>query len=282
MGSCRVSMPQTPRDKIKSIVSIHRAAFHAYLEHDTHPPITKLKKKDPDPPEIAQEYTIIMNVKAKAESGLSAFPPGTSPAMYTSVLKWEMCDFAVQTFIASLKKQLDLRVPGTKVDWITLSVNARIKFRLEKPTKDEEPRHSLFLITMPDADEETEFVADFTVEQFGYSGDGWFMEKGEYLDNVAATREYSVRDVEEEIRQSDEAEWWEAAEKEGMARLTIICDELRWGEVIEMAPDVRVGFMYKLYEYSEYLVSGRMSMEDLHKICSASHTDAEVVIPHDD
>ncbi|CAI9625477.1 unnamed protein product [Alternaria burnsii] len=89
--------------------------------------------------------------------------------------KFNHCDFSIRVFLYMLEPFLS-RV-NARITW--LSVVAKpywvIYWKHYRPYS--EVRHSVFNIETRSGDE---YIADFTIEQFGYSSECWLMRKSEY------------------------------------------------------------------------------------------------------
>ncbi|KAF1973626.1 hypothetical protein BU23DRAFT_639334 [Bimuria novae-zelandiae CBS 107.79] len=277
---------QETQHVIKLTLNVHRDLFHAYLELTPHVPLSKITLKIP-PGAPIPTYSLKENKHAPAACGLAAFPGLVNssiaeehrPQLYTSLLKWNECDFAVQTFLPSLQTQLSDRVPGTQAQWIIVSgVKQKVKF--QQSGKGKEPRHSAFLITVPSADGEARFIADFTVEQFGYGSGMWFGPEVEYVAAVTEGGEYVVADMEAELASNK----WDGEQKKGQDRLRRICEELRWEGVEKLERKDRVRYLYAYY--GNLLQAEESSTENLHKVslqvvAEAGYLEAGIPIVED-
>lgn len=269
-------------EKVRRVASIHREIFHAYLEQVVHDPVTKISSKRAKPPKQLITYKFTTESKPKGKAGRDGVPPDTSPDLYCSFMKFECCDYATQTFIKSLQWQLDQCIPGALVEWILVeNVDRRVKFQ-EFNGKVVSSRHSAFLLTIPHADSHLEFIVDFTIEQFGYSGGHWFLPKKEYLDRVTDAGDCKVVDIKEQHDFIERDVGWDAYGLKLQERMRKVCEELHWDDVKSMTPDVRLRYLYMLYSYSEHLVAGQMTMDALHKLSLESLDDAKPCFPVDD
>lgn len=284
MSTTTTASVQDVEQAVKCVVSIHREIFHAYLESIMHAPIYKIRAEKSSSPEGPTIYKYSTDDDAKAKSGRQAFSAKVSPQMYTTILKWDECDFAVHTLIESVTKQLQNCVPGetgkTFVEWMSLNVTPKLRIR-SKMNREEQPDHSALCLTVPCAaapDRYLTLVADFTIEQFGFDRNHWFMAKDDYFSAVCANNAYKMKRFEEQ----DEKIEWGPDHSKGQDRIRKVCEELRWDEVKKMAPTERVRYLYKYYEYSYLLIEGKMSADQLHRLSLESYTDADPFIPIDD
>jgi hypothetical protein len=67
---------------------------------------------------------------------------------------------------------------GANIEWHTVISNPRIVFHYSTSKPVPKVRHSVFLIT---SKTEQQFIADFTIEQFGFKPQMWFMKKEGYV-----------------------------------------------------------------------------------------------------
>jgi hypothetical protein len=140
--------------------------------------------------------------------------------MQTAILKLHGCDFSVISFIEWIADAL--RTIGARVDWLILRPVTRVYIHY-----DDQPLvdfcHSVFSITSRSGDQ---FIADFTVEQFGYLEEDWFMPKAEYI-NTHTTGEWRIasEDDQELTRYHVSSENTLLALK---TLIDLICNQMDW------------------------------------------------------
>ena len=109
--------------------------------------------------------------------GKDSFPPGTSPEMQRAVLKLNTCDGSVVSFLPYVTNALE--DIDARAEWVL--VHAKPRFFIHyNGERFREPAHSVFCITTSDG---SQFIADLTIEQFGYAEECWFTTKSYYLEN---------------------------------------------------------------------------------------------------
>jgi len=146
-------------------------------------------------------------------------------------LKLNSCDFALESMIESINSKL--QGFGAKAEW--LLVHARAKFLLKYSENDTTPWHSVFGITSANG---AQFIADFTIEQFGHSRHSWFLTQSDYLDKYTENGERKVAPVEHQAdNQQDEVEL------ECLLEVTLLCDELDWSALEGLGREAKVSMV---------------------------------------
>ncbi|CAA9964566.1 hypothetical protein PTMSG1_07925 [Pyrenophora teres f. maculata] len=102
--------------------------------------------------------------------------------------KFMHCDYSIILFLMYLERALARY--GATVKWLTVKTRPYVLFHRQYERPDADVRHSVFEIT---ARSGNQYIADFTIEQFGYPGYMWFMNKTVYMfqSTYAATRQAS-------------------------------------------------------------------------------------------
>jgi hypothetical protein len=90
--------------------------------------------------------------------------------------KFNHCDVSIQFFLIYLEPLL--KKIGARVEWLAVCPNPRMVFHWAESIPLPEVRHSVFYITAKTGET---FVADFTIEQFGFGEDMWFLPAKEYM-----------------------------------------------------------------------------------------------------
>ncbi|KNG44083.1 hypothetical protein DDE82_002166 [Stemphylium lycopersici] len=109
-------------------------------------------------------------------AGIDHYPPEIQARVRMGSLKYNHCDYSIQLFLIYLEPLL--REVGAKVEWFAVGAKPMVLFHsLPRPAQ-LYIRHSVFIITTTRSEE---FIADFTIEQFGFPDAWWFMEKTAYL-----------------------------------------------------------------------------------------------------
>ncbi|KAK1914828.1 hypothetical protein P3342_010817 [Pyrenophora teres f. teres] len=90
--------------------------------------------------------------------------------------KFMHCDYSIILFLMYLERALARY--GATVKWLTVKTRPYVLFHRQYERPDADVRHSVFEIT---ARSGNQYIADFTIEQFGYPGYMWFMNKTVYM-----------------------------------------------------------------------------------------------------
>ncbi|PVI04974.1 hypothetical protein DM02DRAFT_651144 [Periconia macrospinosa] len=109
--------------------------------------------------------------------------------LYTAFKNLNMCDWSVMSSLAPVKDKL--AELGAEAEWI--SVSARKAFLMHAEEEDVEDAdniaHSVLLIS--DADGK-QYIADFTMEQFGWSSDDFFQPQNVYFQRFADSHDWEI------------------------------------------------------------------------------------------
>jgi hypothetical protein len=125
-----------------------------------------------------QIYTIRTGRDFNGESmqvlNAEAFPPGTSENLRKALNVYSMCTMSVIIYLPLLRKAL--QALGAQVSWHKVLIDPLIVLDFEGQALGTNCHHVFRIKTATGQ----EYIADFTVEQFGYF-DHWFMEKDKYV-----------------------------------------------------------------------------------------------------
>jgi hypothetical protein len=170
------------------------------------------------------------------EKGAAGFPPEISTELRRSVFKLEACDLAVNTFLPRVADAL--QPLGARVEWLEVRAHPRIMIRYPDQPLDS-PIHSVFCITAKTGEQ---FVADFTVEQFGYDDTCWFMNKDEYL--AVCTTNGQCRVATDSQIASVAQDHADNSYENGLTEtLRAVCDNLGWSTFGNIPTDQRIAWV---------------------------------------
>ncbi|KAF2682993.1 hypothetical protein K458DRAFT_390273 [Lentithecium fluviatile CBS 122367] len=172
--------------------------------------------------------------------GLSAIDPSLSniadygreerERLQQAYLKLNMCNFAVESMIAPISDKL--KGMGARVERLLVCPRAHI---ILKPYEDSDPSiQSVFGITAASG---AQFIADFTIEQFGHDAEDRFSTQAEYLDRFTRDGEWILAPLHHQA----DAEQTEV-DLEEQLRVEICCWDLDW-KVLESMEMERLGFV---------------------------------------
>jgi hypothetical protein len=181
--------------------------------------------------------------------GTSAFPLPliTDPedkrhaaAFQAAYPKLNTCDIACQSMIGPIADKL--RETGAKVSW--LLIKPRVKFLLRTAAsyahgKQGAAIHSILSITTASGEE---YIADFTIEQFGHPKRDWLMKKSKYMEKYAKNG-FNV--VAPKSHKDEDGECEEPLERR--LELEVFCCELDWDVLKELN---REGRLRKVAEWA--------------------------------
>ncbi|KAF2451765.1 hypothetical protein P171DRAFT_438440 [Karstenula rhodostoma CBS 690.94] len=229
---------------VEKIASIHRSIFWAYEENGLSYPIVSVKRAaQRNPGHKFEVYEPTGDYNTAPVAGKQACSADVPEAIKRGLMVWNECDFAVQTLFHSLQKQLSGSLPGTRVQWLSVDIAPIFIFREPDAGADDPvPAHSAFFITLPG--DGGEFVVDFTIEQFGYGRERWFLPFEEYkamtCDGSWYIYEYEDRGVDLQNAFTDEHLRSQRVMRE-------LCDEVDWVVVQQMAESDCAAFMKMTY-----------------------------------
>ncbi|KAL1593316.1 hypothetical protein SLS60_010924 [Paraconiothyrium brasiliense] len=220
---------------VKQVTSIFRSIFHAYSNNESSYPVVAFNVSKPHP---ARPFTVFEPIVAYDRGcvpGFASFPANTPESMQRAFLAWNECDLVVQALLPLLQAQLSARIPGVRVDWLNVEIAPVSLFRKpDSDPDDPDPEHSSFLITLPD--DRGKFVADFTIEQFGFGEDCWFLPFDDYM---RRTRDcmYVIYDFEE--RKLDIEGAFVEEHIRGQQRMCKLARNMDWATVEKLAESDR-------------------------------------------
>ncbi|KAF2128683.1 hypothetical protein P153DRAFT_386798 [Dothidotthia symphoricarpi CBS 119687] len=184
-------MTSTPRhqlgdfEEIKSVIEPFWHVWNILLQEVPVECIDRIVNAN-RPEDGMSMYTLYVEKPLRLANDTSVFPltisPSTVPVssqLQTAILKLNYCDFAVYVFLKHIAKSL--QTIGARVDWLFVKPNPLMLIHYSD-TEPDTPNHSVFIITSQQGER---FIADFTIEQFGYPSDWWFKKLGDYIGNCA-------------------------------------------------------------------------------------------------
>lgn len=159
---------------VKAILEPYWFMFNFVLEYDTRPITYALvpQRIRSSGPTILVHYVWDMLEAA----GAAAYPAWVPHELRRSSQKYNCCDYSIRLFLCHLSMRL--REVKAEIDWLAVDAKPRLLFHWHRRQLALRVRHSVFSITTPSGGE---YIADFTVEQFGYPSSMWFMTTQEYI-----------------------------------------------------------------------------------------------------
>jgi hypothetical protein len=186
-------------DEIKAIVEPYWHIFNFCLEHFETGIINSLTFTQPSANEPTDPTTVMLGCKATEDDddlnfaqGARAYPPLLSLRLRAGALKFNMCDTSIVLFLRYI--EYALWRTGAVTQWLTLSTKPRVVFHFGGVEPNPTVRHSVFGITSAHG---YEFIADFTIEQFGFEPEMWFTTRKEYLAKVSRNGQTDTAKQEE-------------------------------------------------------------------------------------
>jgi hypothetical protein len=228
--------------QIKDIVAPFREIFDTTLQEQYMERITRIVYSKPAADSLypgSPIYTLhdgIVGQPPDFQQGAAAFPPRLSVQMQTAIMKLNTCDLAVNSFLLRLADRL--RPLGATVQWLTVRASPRFILRYAS-SDSKQPIHSVTCITTKSG---AQFVADFTVEQFGYDEHYWFTELPDYLALCTMDGKYHVTTDKEIVENAADI----ATSNYEHAMTTLFrraCDAIDWPVVEALPVDERIDFV---------------------------------------
>jgi hypothetical protein len=198
--------PKTPHTTIQAILEPYWHIFNLVLLHQydvrigTYA-ITTPTTSPPSPIIITQHAAHDKYGHTAYSSGASAYPPSWSASTRRQSSKFNHCDVSIQFFLVYLEPLL--AKIGARVEWLAVCPKPRVVFHWAGSTPVPDVRHSVFYITAKTGET---FVADFTVEQFGFSEDIWFLPADKYM-QVCTRGRHCRQPSDEEIKSARRGEF---------------------------------------------------------------------------
>lgn len=159
---------------VRAILEPYWLMFNFVLEYDTRPVTYALapQKIWRNGPVVFVHYVW----ETSKATGAAAYPSWVSAPLRRASQKYNNCDYSIRLFLYYLS--LRVRGMGAKIEWLTVRAKPRILFHLYGRPLTLRVRHSVFSITTVSG---RGYIADFTIEQFGYPSSMWFMRMEECL-----------------------------------------------------------------------------------------------------
>jgi hypothetical protein len=193
---CKSSLQQVEYDEIKAILEPYWHLFNFALEYEQRRRIlylTTTRHFIHGPSIITQHLDpTIEDGRYIVSAGALAYPTGTPRTIRRQCNKYNFCDTSIHIFLTYLLPALQMI--GAKIEWHTVISNPRIVFHYSTSKPRPKVRHSVFLITSKTGQQ---FIADFTIEQFGFKPQMWFMKKESYVRKCTLDEPVSKPSVEE-------------------------------------------------------------------------------------
>ena len=180
---------------IRSILLLYWHIFNLVLEYECRPSVYHV----PSVPTGWNRPLIVTEVPVRDSNrrliygiGPHAHPPDASLLDRLARNKYNHCDFSIQLFLIYLETAF--RKIGATITWHTVQVKPFVVYHLAGEQPDPFVRHSVFNIRTQTG---AEYIADFTMEQFGFSMNDFLMRKKDYEDAYTTNRKISQPRTEE-------------------------------------------------------------------------------------
>jgi hypothetical protein len=221
----------TDHDQIKSTIEPFRQIFMTVLENILHECLSHFTEdRTAKPPVITLHPT--GHPIPMAAKGRAAFSPKIPYDMQTAILNYSQCDLSIVCFLESIREAL--RPIGATVEWLlinSIQPLSILHYPYEKPNTGG-IRHSVFAITTANREQ---YVADFTLEQFGYPAELWFLKKAEYAVRFAEVFATWCIASEQDMEAN-----WETAHRDQRHILictNAVCGEISWPSYRKLPAD---------------------------------------------
>lgn len=168
--------------EIMAILEPYWHIFNFVLEHEQRPKIQALI-----PWTISRSSPLVLIHFLEGlveESGAAAYPCWVSHELRRSSHKYNHCDYSIRLFLGHFLRCLG--EVDAKIEWFAVDAKPLFLFHWYGNPLQLKVRHSVFSITTRSGEE---YIADFTIEQFGYPSEMWFMGKQEYVEKCTTGQE---------------------------------------------------------------------------------------------
>jgi hypothetical protein len=239
--------PSTEVEKLKSYLEVYRLIFDIRAITQPLPILTKLRAFPPSPshpeePTIYKYYyasdrldgfthAVGMSSIDPLSCNISDFDEQTSSLLQRAYMKLNQCDFSLEAMLSPIREKLEEL--GAQVEWLVVEPRAKILLQLWHD--DEFIKHSVFGITSSSG---AQYVADFTIEQFGHTADDWFTTQADYLERFTSDGKCEVA-PESHQKNHEQTEF----EIEELLKLEMMCWDLDWKELETMDRKERLEFV---------------------------------------
>jgi hypothetical protein len=235
-----VTANASEHDQIKKVLEPFRQIFMIILENAENDCVSHFTIDRTYNPAIITLHPANGNDFSVSAKGRAAFPPSIPYDMQTAILKFNQCDLSVLSFLCWTRDAL--RPTGATVDWLMI-VSVRPLSILHY--SDEEPvtrnaRHSVLAITTASREQ---YIADFTLEQFGYPAGLWFLERAEYFTRFveagASWRIATAEDMDDahcDIAECD-------IQQPIRTCIDAVCKEINWPSYYKLSAEDRIPWL---------------------------------------
>jgi len=227
-------------DQIKRVIEPFRQIFMTILENAENDCVSHFTIDRTYNPAVITLHPADGNNFSVSAKGRAAFPLSIPYDMQTAILKFNQCDLSVLSLLCWIRDAL--RPTGATVDWLMI-VSVRPLSILHY--SDEEPvtrngRHSVLAITTASGEQ---YIADFTIEQFGYPAELWFLQKADYFTRFveagASWRVASAEDMDDahcDIAECD-------IQQPIRTCIDAVCKEINWLSYYKLSAEERIPWL---------------------------------------
>lgn len=219
---------------------LHREIFHAYIQNRPARPIDAFQSYADLRTDGITVIQAILDVDGEITPMHAAINNSVPALLRAGLMKWNMCDLAVETFMKPLERQLLRHIPGATIDWLSVDIlpNSVLSWTHRDPNGPI-PAHSAFLFKLPDGER---YVVDFTIEQFGFGEECWFLPLETYLD-MAWQCEWYILDFDESVATLEGH--WEDQLVLAQALMLRLCNEMDWDFVDQLTVSEASAYLYE-------------------------------------
>lgn len=220
--------PDTDFYQIKAILEPFRQIFHVLLEDTQSARISRIEADTHTRSTRDGATTYIVYEERRPRSrprwakGREIFPPGTPAELQTAIMKQDTCYVSVLSFLPHITDAL--QKIRARVDWLCGYVKPRILIHYSDMDLEKVAMHSVFGITSSGGEQ---YIADFTIEQFGHNDDCWFTLKPDYLDRFVEDGDLRITtDAEMAVTEEDISN--DEFMSSIVATVKTICEQIDW------------------------------------------------------
>ncbi|KAF2865818.1 hypothetical protein BDV95DRAFT_651916 [Massariosphaeria phaeospora] len=167
-----------------------------------------------------------------------ALPAGTPPYLARAVQKLNLCDHALEVMKDAIAEKL--REIGARVEWLRLIPLPRFIVH----SSDEPPQvytHSVFAITSASG---AQYIADFTIEQFGFDRSMWFMTCSDYMEQCSEDGNWWLHTEEDQLEMDSMRPPSDVQDEAAVKGIVDgLCARLNWDELYSMAGEDRIEYI---------------------------------------
>lgn len=211
----------TDHEQSKAIVEPYRHVFKSVLENIKHECVAYTTTDTTTNPATIILHADQENTWGLTAKGRAAFSPETPYELQSSIMNFSFCDMSSFCFLPWITEALRPMRAFAECLLICPVRPEHILCYANGPSGSAFGRHSVFVITTASREQ---YIADFTLEQYGLPAESWFLEKSEYMQRF--TEGVWCIASEEDLDETDEMIASQPGEQHIRNCINAVCEEV--------------------------------------------------------